>query len=276
MGKLNFKVHPLFILIGIYFAFTGKVFSFLTYTFSALVHELGHSIMAQKVGYRLVNVTLMPFGAVVKGDISGMGYQDEIRVALFGPIVNLCIAVALVALWWIAPELYPYTELAVSANLALCLINLIPAFPLDGGRVLFCTLSLFMQSKKATFICKCVGATFGFALLALFVYSCFTGVNFTILLFAVFVLLGVFEKNSNGRYVKLFQSLSADDLKNGKKIKTFAVSEDFTVKKLYSKMDGGYLYRIYVYDKKGFLKRILEPHDVVSLLQNSSVYEKIC
>ena len=107
MGKLKFKVHPLFILFGIYFVFTGKVFSFIVYTLSALIHELGHAIEAQKCGYRLFNVTLMPFGAVIKGDISGMGYLDEIRVSLSGPFVNFCIGVGLVALWWTFPETYP-------------------------------------------------------------------------------------------------------------------------------------------------------------------------
>ena len=131
MGKLKFRVHPLFILFGIYFAFTGKVFSFLTYTLCALIHEMGHSISAEKSGYRLVNVTLMPFGAVVKGDISGMGYKDEIRVALAGPVINFCIGVSILALWWLFPETYPYTEIAVTANFALCFINLIIPLEID-------------------------------------------------------------------------------------------------------------------------------------------------
>ena len=48
------KVHPLFIIFGIYFAFTGKVFSFISYTLCACIHELGHSIVAEKLGYRLI------------------------------------------------------------------------------------------------------------------------------------------------------------------------------------------------------------------------------
>ena len=65
-------------------------------------------------------------------------------------------------------------------------------------------------------------------------------------------------------------------LKNGKKIKSLAVSEDFTVKKLYKKIDGGYLYRIYVYGEGGMLKRILEPHDVIGILQARAFKDKIC
>ena len=275
MGKLKFKVHPLFIILGIYFAFTGKVFSFLTYTFSALIHELGHSIEAQKCGYKFVNLTLMPFGAVVKGDLEGINYKDEIRVALAGPLVNFCVGVFLVALWWVYPESYPYTELAVTSSFALCFINLIPAFPLDGGRVLLCSLSLWLKRERAIFICKTVGVIFSVAFTVLFVYSCFTGVNFTLILFAIFMLMGVFDKTEQKRFIKIYQSLTYSDLKNGKKIVELAVSDDFIIKNLYRKTSGDCLCKIYVYDGRGNLKKIIEPHEVITLLQSKSPYDKI-
>ncbi|MBE5742406.1 MAG: hypothetical protein E7360_03685 [Clostridiales bacterium] len=275
MGKLKFRVHPLFILFGIYFAFTGKVFSFLTYTLCALIHEMGHSISAEKSGYRLVNVTLMPFGAVVKGDISGMGYKDEIRVALAGPAINFCIGVSILALWWLFPETYPYTEIAVTANFALCFINLIPCFPLDGGRVLLCSLSLILKRKTAVFICKLLGTVFALVFFALFILSCFTGVNYSLLFFALFMIFGITEKNSNDRYIRIYESISYQSLKNGKEIMSFAVNEDFTVKRLYRKMDSGRLYRIYVFSYEGEIKKILEPYEVVDLLKTKSPYEKL-
>ena len=275
MGKLNFKIHPLFYIIGIYFVFTGKVFSFLVYTISALIHELGHSIMAQKCGYKLVNVTLMPFGAVVRGDISGMCYQDEIKVALAGPVVNLFISVCLVALWWVFPESYPYTELAVTAGFALCVINLLPAFPLDGGRILLCTLSTFLKRKTAILICKIVGGVLFALFFTLFIFSLFIGVNPSLLLFAIFMLLGVLDSGRENRFVRLYQSIGESSLRNCKKIKTLAVCEDFTVKKLYAKIDGGFLYRIYVYHKDGRLKRILEPHDVIEIISTRSFNERL-
>lgn len=275
MGKLKIKVHPLFILFGIYFAFTGKVFSFIVYTLSAVIHELGHSISAQKAGYRLVNVTLMPFGAMVKGDVLDMSYVDEIRVALAGPIVNFLIGVTLIAIWWVFPDCYPYTELAVTASFALCFINLIPAFPLDGGRVLLCTLSLFIKRKTALIICKVVGLAFALAVFSLFIYSCFVGVNFTLLLFGVFMLMGVFESRGENRYARLYQSLSPDFLKNGKTVKTIAVSDDITVRGLYRRLDGGYLYRVYVFSQKGKLAGILEPDQLIDILQSKGFSERL-
>ena len=194
MGKLRLKIHPLFYIVGIYFVAFGKVYSFLVYTLCAVIHEFGHSISAQKCGYKLVNVTLMPFGAIVSGEVSNMSYQDEIRVSLAGPLLNFAICVALVAVWWVFPETYPYTELAVTANLALCLINLLPAFPLDGGRMLLCSLSTFLSRKTAVIICKAIGVILFFIFLTLFVFSVFVGGNPSLLLFAIFMLLGVFDK----------------------------------------------------------------------------------
>lgn len=276
MGKLRFKVHPLFFIVGIYFVATGKVYSFLVYTLCALIHEMGHSITAQKCGYKLVNVTLMPFGAIVTGEISNMSYVDEIKVSLAGPLLNLSISIALVAVWWVFPETYPYTELAVTAGLALCIINLLPVFPLDGGRILLCSLSTFLSRKTAVLICKIIGVIFFLGFLALYVLSLFVGGNPSLLLFAIFMLLGVIDKGKENRFIRLYQSISIGSLKNGKKIKSLAVSEDFTVKNLYKKIDGGYLYRIYVYSDNGVLKRILEPHDVINVLQSRAFAEKIC
>ena len=276
MGKLRFKVHPLFFIVGIYFVAIGKVYSFLVYTLCALIHEMGHSITAQKCGYKLVNVTLMPFGAIVTGETSNMSYADEIKVSLAGPLINLSISIALVAVWWVFPETYPYTDLAVTAGFALCVINLLPAFPLDGGRILLCSLSTFLLRKTAVLICKIVGVIFFLGFLALYVLSLFVGGNPSLLLFAIFMLLGVIDKGKENRFIRLYQSISIGSLKNGKKIKSLAVSEDFTIKNLYKKIDGGYLYRIYVYNVDGVLKRILEPHDVINILQTRTFEERIC
>jgi hypothetical protein len=90
------------------------------------------------------------------------------------------------------------------------------------------------------------------------------------------MLLGVIDKGKENRFIRLYQSISIGSLKNGKKIKSLAVSEDFTVKNLYKKIDGGYLYRIYVYNVDGVLKRILEPHDVINILQTRTFEERIC
>ena len=199
---MKITVHPLFFIFGLYFAATGKVFSFAAFTLCALIHELGHARAAEKCGYKLNRITLMPYGAVISGDISGISYKDEIKVVFAGPMVNLALYISIIALWWLFPLTYPYTELAAEANLALFTINLIPAFPLDGGRLLLCTLSLKLKRKTAAAITRTAGIIFSFILLGLFVYSCFFGVNFSLLFFASFIFAGAIHKNPNDGYVR--------------------------------------------------------------------------
>ncbi len=263
---MKFTVHPLFFIFGLYFAATGKVFSFAAFTLCALLHELGHARAAEKCGYKLKRVTLMPYGAVISGDISGISYKDEIKVVCAGPFVNLALYIAIIALWWLFPTTYPYTELAATANLALFLINLIPAFPLDGGRLLLCTLSLKLKRKTAVLITKTTGIIFSCFLLGLFVYSCFTGVNFSLLFFASFIFAGAIHKNPNDGYVRFYEGLSPLTVKRPKIVKTLAVGTNFTVKKFYSLFDGESLYKIMIYSKTGELLRVYEPHEVYGKL----------
>ena len=68
MGGVTLKIHPLFYLFGLYYALTGRIFIFIVYTIVALVHELGHSFVAERLGYRLKSIVLMPYGAVIGGE----------------------------------------------------------------------------------------------------------------------------------------------------------------------------------------------------------------
>ena len=275
MGKLTFKIHPLFIIFGIYFAFTGKVFSFLSYTLCACIHECGHSLMAEKLGYKLKNVTLMPYGAMVSGDMTGMSVKEEIAVVVAGPCTNFLLGLMILALWWLFPETYPYTSLAAQANFALAFVNLIPAFPLDGGRLLLSLLSLKTGRVRAVKIAKILGIILSGTLVGLFVYSCFVKVNFSLLFFSLFVLLGVLDKNSADAYVRIFDALSCSNVKKSREIKELAVSDCLTVRKVYRLLKDGYLYRVYDYDANGKLKKVVDPAELSDYLTTKRLDEKI-
>ncbi|MBO4323068.1 MAG: hypothetical protein J5836_00245, partial [Clostridia bacterium] len=265
MGKLNFSVHPLFFIFGLYFAATGKVFSFLVFTFSAVLHELGHAYAAEKLGYKLKKITLMPYGAVISGDIEGIKYTDELKVVLAGPLVNLAISIAILALWWIYPASYPYTELCFTANISIFSVNLIPAFPLDGGRFLLSTLSLKMKRRKAMKIAKISGYIFSLLLLGAFVYSIYSEINITILFFSLFILFGAVDLKKENVYMRVYGNFSVGSIKNFKEIKTIAVNEGCTVKKFLEIAEGESLYRVFVCDDKGGYK-IIEPVELAKII----------
>ena len=199
MGRISISVHSLFIILGIYYLAIGKGLVFLMITICAVVHELGHSLVAEKNGYRLDRIILMPFGAVIKGDFEEVRPKEQIKIALAGPLVNFAVGIFFVAVWWIYPETYTFTDVAVGVCLSLAVVNLLPAYPLDGGKVLNALLCLKLKKEKALLISKIVGIVFGISLLFLFFLSCFRQINVSLLFFSLFILFATIQEKKGGK-----------------------------------------------------------------------------
>ena len=134
--------------------------------FFVLLHEFGHALAARRCGIRTPDITLFPIGGVARIERMPENPRQEIFIALAGPAVNVVIAGAL----WIAlaisgrivrPEhLGIAGSLAIevmSVNVMLLLFNLIPAFPMDGGRVLRALLAMRLGHARATRIAAHIG-----------------------------------------------------------------------------------------------------------------------
>ena len=248
MGGIKLSVHPLFFLFGLFYAFTGKILLFVIYTLCAVVHEIGHSFVANSLGYRLNKITLMPFGAVISGNIEGLKFNDQLKIAFAGPLVNLLIAVFFIAGWWIYPISYAYTDIAAEACLSMALVNFIPVFPLDGGRILLAGLSISIGEKKAKRICRITGIVFSIILLVGFVASLINTPNVSLLFFSLFVMFGAFNKDKENIYVRIYSTVSKENLKRGLPVKKQAIHKSVNVKKLISILDYNAINEIIVYD----------------------------
>lgn len=142
---------------------------------SVLIHELGHCAMARQFGIRVLDITLWPFGGVARIEQMPAAPRSEFLIALAGPAMNLAIAVALlppVALVWVLfgrmslftgadffDSLTPASVLAHLAimNVFILVFNLLPAFPVDGGRILRAGLTPFTGRARATSIAVVMG-----------------------------------------------------------------------------------------------------------------------
>ncbi len=198
--ELNAKlrIHPLFLAAGVLSAMTGGLLLFLAAALAALEHECAHAYAARRYGYSLDTIVLMPYGAVVSGDISGIGRRQELAVLAAGPLANAATGVFFVALWWTFPETYPYTELAAAVSFSLFFVNLLPAYPLDGGRMVRLLLEPIGR-KRARVVSVVLTLLVAAGVLGYFVYTCFSAPAFTALAFAVFVAAGAFGGGSYGR-----------------------------------------------------------------------------
>lgn len=274
MGGISLSIHPLFFAFGFYYAVTGKIFLFLVYTVCAVMHELGHSFVASGAGYKLNKITLMPFGAVVKGDIDGLKLVDQIKIALAGPLLNLAVGLFFVALWWVFPECYAYTDVVAQANFSMALVNFLPVFPLDGGRVLCSLLALKLGSDKGFLVSKIIGGIFAVALFLLFVLTLFFTPNPSLLFFSLFVLFGAFGKARENKYVCAYNAVSQKRLNRGVPIKRQAVGVDTSVKKLISLLDTNALNEIVVYSD-GKPLTTLTQEKIAKIIEKGDIYAKI-
>jgi Zn-dependent protease len=120
---------------------------------SVLLHELGHALVARRYGIRTRRIILSPIGGIAQLEGMPRHPRQELAVALAGPAVNFVLAAVL---WLVAPAFAGAPILAwllgsvMLANLGMGLFNLVPAFPMDGGRALRALLAERMGSYRAT------------------------------------------------------------------------------------------------------------------------------
>ncbi|MCL6106597.1 MAG: site-2 protease family protein [Actinobacteria bacterium] len=166
---------------GVPGAFYGVLVISVLFVF-VVVHELSHSRLAQHYGAEVASITLLPIGGVSLLKKMPEEPSQELLVSLVGPLSNVVIGILFVILYAFLPGKAPTTTsqafvnvltgISVQGfvlymafiNILLALFNLIPAFPLDGGRVLRSFLAGHMSYTRATRIAVRVGQTFAFVL----------------------------------------------------------------------------------------------------------------
>lgn len=168
MAGLKFRILKSFWLLLAFSLFIRQAYIFGLYTLSVLIHESAHYFVAKKCGYKCNCIAVSAFGAVLYGEFDSVDNRDGVKIALAGPAANAVCALVFVALWWMFPALYVFSQPFVAANVSLCLINLLPAYPLDGGRVFVSLLSAKTDYAKALKVSKILSVALSGALFLFF------------------------------------------------------------------------------------------------------------
>lgn len=198
-------------------------FAFISLLFLCVIfHEFGHALMARKFGVGTRSITLLPIGGLASLKEMPENPMEEFYIAIAGPLVNVVIALLL----------YPFVPLEnyigqdpevlqeqlsmidggnflfflFFVNIALVLFNMLPAFPMDGGRVFRALLSLKLGRIRATRVAAAVGKFLAFLF---FIYGLFYSVILAVI--AVFIYFGAHSENISVQQLSLLDGHKVRD-----------------------------------------------------------------
>ena len=263
---MKITLHPLFIALGIATAIFGGLPIYLIYALTALLHECGHIFCAARMGFKCEKISLMPYGAAAICSTEGIRAKDEMKLALAGPAVNAFLCVLFAGLWWFFPVTYAYTDTVFSANAVMLAINILPAYPLDGGRAVGSLLSTFMLKKRVKVILRVSSLCTSVALVLVFFFAF---KNISLLIFAAFLLCSAFERDG----VLSYMGFRAKKIKRGREMRHVMLTESSTFKDALRYVDDG-KYCVFQYFSDGILDEITE-EELLELLEQRSIYDKV-
>jgi Zn-dependent protease/predicted transcriptional regulator len=182
------------------------------------LHELSHSLTAQRYGIKVRSIVLMPIGGVSQMEEMPKEPRRELLISAAGPLTNFVIAAPLLALTWlnlvpdVAPDFVDFVRWVGLINVSLGAFNLLlPAFPMDGGRILRAVLASRMDFAKATKYAAGVGRALALAMGLVGMFT-FGGGGFWLVLIAIFIYMGASEEERLVQVITTLGDLRVRDL----------------------------------------------------------------
>src|SRR5215203_2685642 len=293
---IDVRVHWTFLLLLAFFAFIGyqdsgslagaltPIAMIVALFLCVLLHEFGHSLVAQRLGIEIHSITLLPIGGVSNLESLPEKPADEVKITLAGPLVNVVLAPIFfgVGLLLGAEPRVPadlFTGIGSVGqfffylgyvNVVLAVFNLLPAFPLDGGRILRALLSTRLGALRATEISSRVGHVFAitFFLIGLL------GGNFLLALVGVFIYFGASGEAQMVRQREQTRGLSVSEVM-GTKPRTETVTPSHTFGQVLDSVIHGYQEDFPVVDEEGKLVGMLTRDEIMRAAHSPKRYSSV-
>lgn len=260
-----YRLHPLFVLMMMTSVLTGYFAEMLTLFGVVAIHELGHVAAAKSFGWRVRVVQLLPFGGVAEVEEgANMPAREELVVALCGPLQNVWMAGFA---WWMRHAGYGdpgYWDYFLEANVLIALFNLMPALPLDGGKVLQALLSYAVPYHRALSFMVYLSLLLSLMLVtaSLLRYANGGSVHLNLLVIGIFL----FYSNWYGyrhlpfqflRFLVTREKRTGQMLGQGRLPKPLLVSPDATPMEVFRMFMRESPHLLYVTDRSGRVERVL-------------------
>ncbi|GAB6054908.1 site-2 protease family protein [Methanobacterium alkalithermotolerans] len=179
---------------------------------TVVIHELSHSYVAQKYGVEIKKIVLLPIGGVAQMSEVPKKPRQELFISLAGPLTNVIIAIILYLTYQFTLTLLPgfisnFILEFMLVNVVLAVFNLIPAFPMDGGRVLRAILAERMDYLRATEISVSIGKIFAVIMAVAGIF-----VNFFLILIALFIYIGADQEYKSTIVSSLLKGMLVENI----------------------------------------------------------------
>ena len=229
--------------------FLGYGFSLMSYAVILIMHEYAHAIVAERLGYELKSIKIMPYGIAINGDFETVTPSDEIKIAIAAPLVNIIFWLIIAGTWWLFPITYSATKFMGEASLFTAIINLIPIYPLDGGRVLRGIAMLKCKPKTAQLIVRITSIVFGACIVGISLFLIICGANYTYATLSVFLVVSLMLPGKGSSYTQIYSIMNRSKrVKRGLEVKEILCHKDVTIIELYKMLRSNYYTKFIIVD----------------------------
>ena len=253
----KFKINISFFLTILVSLMLKKFILLANYMLALFLHELAHLLVATKRGYSLKIARLSMFGLTL--DLNEkIEDKDQFAINIAGPIFNLLLCLVCVASYWIFPLSYQYLNMFCFANLTLAIFNLLPIYPLDGGKIFYGIVKNEKVFKWTSLLIKLVGVLI---FTTIFVMTYNVAPNYMMLVIAIFFLTTTTKRNPTMSIYKNGNNKNLD------KVVIVKVGENVVLIDLLKKIKAG-CFTIFYFEKS---QKFVDENQVVDLAMNNAL-----
>ncbi len=281
VAGIQLRIHITFLLLIVWLAFgyysqggsaaaASRVIFILLLFLCVVLHEFGHAFAAKAFGINTPDITLLPIGGVARLERMPEEPVQELIIAVAGPLVNVVIALGLFIAGGAQALLNPAAVEAggliaqlLTINIMLVLFNLLPAFPMDGGRVLRALLATRMSYARATQVAATVGQGFAFV----FGFIGLLNPNWFMLIFiALFVYIGASQEAALAQMKDVSRRFPVSSAM----VREFrTLTEDATLQEAVDALLATSQHDFPVVDETGNVAGLLTRHDLIAALRKN-------
>ncbi len=280
LAGIQLRIHITFLLLIAWLAFgyyaqggsavaASRVIFVLLLFLCVVLHEFGHAFAAKAFGINTPDITLLPIGGVARLERMPEEPVQELIIAVAGPLVNVVIALGLFVVGGAQGLLNRSTvegggliAQLLTINIVLVLFNLLPAFPMDGGRVLRALLATRMSYARATQVAATVGQGFAF----IFGFLGLFGPNPFLLFIALFVYIGASQEAALAQMKDVSRRFPVSSAM----VREFrTLSENATLEEAVDALLATSQHDFPVVDETGSVAGLLTRHDLIAALRKN-------